>query len=46
MTRNECLPRYPDDGLCHGDDADGVKVIDSLEKVGRKCTSVASRVTR
>jgi hypothetical protein len=33
MVKNECLPNYPQDGICHSEDKHGVQTIDSMEKV-------------
>jgi len=33
MLSNKCFVNYSDDGICHGSDEDGVKTIDSMEKV-------------
>jgi len=33
MVDNQCMPEYPPDGVCLGDHSDGVKTLDSMEKV-------------
>ena len=33
MLDNQCLPNYPQDGICHSEDKDGVETIDDMNKV-------------
>ena len=33
LIDNQCLPQYPDDGICYGQDSDGLKSITSMDQV-------------
>ena len=33
LVNNKCLIDYPRDGICHGEDKDGIKNLKSLEQV-------------
>jgi hypothetical protein len=35
MVEKSCLHDYPPDGICHGSDSDGVKTIDTMDKVAK-----------
>ena len=35
LIDNQCLPQYPDDGICYGQDSDGLKSITSMDQVSK-----------
>ena len=33
LIGNKCLPQYPDDGICYGQDGDGVKTLNTMDQI-------------
>ena len=33
LIDGQCLPQYPDDGICYGQDSDGIESITSMDQV-------------
>ena len=43
LVNNGCLTRYPRDGICHGNDNDGIANLKSLDQVSN-CIKIAEVV--